>query len=44
MLATRYRVNRNAYFQFEPFHPLFSLVGALILFGLLIGFLAAPAK
>jgi hypothetical protein len=28
MLATRYRANRNSYFQFEPFHTLFSLVGA----------------
>jgi len=44
MLATRYRLNRNPYFQFHPLHALFSLVGTLILFGLLTWFLVVPAK
>jgi len=44
MLAVRHRVNRNPYFHFHPWHALFSLVGVLILFGLLIWFLAVPAR
>jgi hypothetical protein len=44
MLATRHRVPRNAFFQFHPLHTMFSLLGALILFGLLIWFLAVPAR
>jgi len=44
MLAARHRFNRNAYFQFHPLHTAFSLLGALILFGLIIWFLAVPAK
>lgn len=44
MLATRYRLHRNPYFHFHPWHGLFSLAGALILFGLLVWFLAVPAK
>jgi predicted PurR-regulated permease PerM len=44
MLATRYRLNRNLYFHFHPLHTLFSLVGTLLLFGLLAWFLAVPAK
>ena len=44
MLATRYRLNRNSYFHFHPLHTLFSLVGTLILFGLLVWFLAVPAR
>lgn len=44
MLATRYRFPRNTQFQFHPLHTMFSLLGALILFGLLIWFLAVPAK
>jgi hypothetical protein len=44
MLATRYRLHRNPYFQFHPFHTLFSLVGALVLFGLLVWLLAVPAR
>jgi len=44
MLATRYRLQRNPFFQFHPLHTLFSLVGTLILFGLLVWFLAVPAK
>ena len=43
MLATRNRLNRNTYFHFHPLHAAFSLVGTLILFGLLIWFLAVPA-
>lgn len=44
MLAARHRFHRNPYFQFHPLHTLFSLLGALILFGMLIWFLAVPAK
>jgi hypothetical protein len=44
MLATRHRLPRNPLFQFHPMHTLFSVLGALILFGLLIWFLAVPAK
>lgn len=43
MLATR-RFSRNPYFQFHPLHTLFSLLGALLFFGLLIWFLAVPAR
>jgi hypothetical protein len=43
MLATRHRFDRNPYFHFHPFHSLFALLGALILFGLLVWFLAIPA-
>lgn len=44
MLATRHRFGRNPYFQFPPLHSLFSVLGALILFGLLVWFLALPAR
>ena len=44
MLATRHRLNRNPYFHFHPLHTLFSLVGALILFGVLVWVLAVPAR
>jgi hypothetical protein len=44
MLATRSRFQRNPYFHFHPLHGLFSLTGTLILFGLLVWFLAVPAK
>ncbi len=44
MLAVRHRFSRNPYFQFHPLHTLFSLLSALILFGLLIWFLAVPAR
>jgi hypothetical protein len=45
MLATKYRLTRNPYFHFHfHFHPLFSLISALILFGLLVWFLAVPAR
>jgi hypothetical protein len=43
MLATRHRLSRNPYFQFHPLHTAFSLMGALILFGMLIWFLVLPA-
>ena len=45
MLATRYRLTRNQYFHFHfhPLHTLFSLIGTLVLFGLLVWFLAVPA-
>jgi hypothetical protein len=41
MLATKYRLTRNPYFHFQP---LFSLISALILFGLAVWFLAVPAR
>jgi len=44
MLATRHRFSRNSYFQFHPLHTLFSLLGALILFGMLVWFLVIPAR
>lgn len=44
MLATRHRFNRNSYFHFHPLHTLFSLTGAVILFGLLVWVLAVPAR
>jgi hypothetical protein len=44
MLVTRHHSARNPYFQFHPLHTLFSLLGALILFGLLVWFLAIPAR
>jgi hypothetical protein len=44
MLATRHRFPRNPFFQFHPLHTMFSVLSALILFGLLIWFLAVPAK
>ena len=44
MLATRHRFSRNPYFHFHPLHTAFSLLGALILFGMMIWFLALPAR
>lgn len=44
MLATRHRFSRNAYFHFHPLHSAFSLAASLILFGLLVWFLAIPAR
>ena len=44
MLATRHHTPRNHYFQFHPLHTLFSLLAALILFGLLVWFMAVPAR
>ena len=44
MLAIRHRFARNPYFQFHPLHTVFSLLGALLLFGMLVWFLAVPAR
>jgi len=44
MLVARNRFARNPYFHFHPLHTMFSLVAALILFGLMLWFLAVPAK
>jgi hypothetical protein len=44
MLATRHPYTRNSYFHFHPLHTFFSLVGVLILLGLLMWFLALPAR
>jgi hypothetical protein len=44
MLVARHRFTRNPYFHFHPLHSLFSLLAAVILFGLLVWFLAVPAR
>lgn len=44
MLLSRYRLTRNPYFHFHPLHTAFSLLTALILFGMLIWVLAVPAR
>ncbi len=44
MLATRRHLERNPYFHFHPLHTLFSLVGAVVLFGLLVWLMAVPAR
>jgi hypothetical protein len=44
MLATKHRFSLNSYFQFHPLHTLFSLLGPLILFGMLVWFLVIPAR
>ncbi len=44
MLAMRNRLARNPYFHFHPLHTLYSLVAAVILFGLMIWLLAVPAR
>ena len=44
MLDTRHRLQQNLYFQFHPLHAALSLVGTLILFGLLAWFLVLPAR
>lgn len=44
MLALRNRLSRNPYFHFHPLHTGFSLLASIILLGLLIWFLAEPAR
>jgi hypothetical protein len=44
MLASRYRLTRNPFFHFHPLHALFSLITAVILFAMLMWFLAVPAR
>jgi hypothetical protein len=44
MLATRHRLSRNIYFHFHPLHVAFSLLGSILLFGMLVWFLALPAR
>lgn len=44
MLVTRHRLSRDPYFHFHPLHTAFSLLTALILFGMLVWVLAVPAK
>ena len=44
MLATKNRLTRNPYFHFHPLHNPFSVVAALVLFGLMVWLLAVPAK
>jgi hypothetical protein len=44
MLATRSRLNRNHYFHFHPLHAAFCVIGSVILFGLLVWFLAVLAR
>ncbi len=44
MLASRNRLTRNPYFHFHPLHTIFALLGSVILFALLVWFLAVPAR
>lgn len=44
MLAGRNPFRRNPYFHFHPMHNLYSLVMALILFGMILLVLALPAR
>lgn len=44
MLAGKHPWKRNSYFHFHPMHNLYSLVMALILFGMILLFLALPAR
>ncbi|MGB9234221.1 MAG: hypothetical protein WCC04_07385 [Terriglobales bacterium] len=44
MLAAKHLWKRNPYFRFLPMHHLYSLVMALILFGMILLFLASPAR
>lgn len=44
MLATRHRLSKNPLFHFHPFHTAFSLIATLILFGLMVWFMAIPAR
>jgi len=44
MLVPRNRLARNSFFHFHPLQTLFSLTAALILFGMLMWFLAVPAR
>ena len=44
MLAGKNHWKRNPYFHFHPMHNLYSLVMALVLFGMLLFLLALPAR
>ena len=44
MLASKNRLTRNPYFHFHPFHTVFAFLGSLIVFALLVWFLAVPAR
>ena len=44
MLALRHRSARNPMFHFHPLHTGFSVLAALILFGMMTWILAVPAK
>jgi len=44
MLAERNSWRRNQLFHFHPLHNLYSLIMALILFGMILLFLALPAR
>jgi len=44
MLTGKNLWRRNPYFHFHPMHNLYSLVMALILFGMILLFLASPAR
>jgi hypothetical protein len=44
MLAGKNSWRRNPYFHFHPLHSLFSLMMALILFAMILLFLAQPAR
>jgi hypothetical protein len=44
MPAGKNHLRRNPYFHFHPMHNLYSLVMALILFGMIVLILALPAR
>jgi len=44
MLAGKHPWRRNPYFHFHPMHNLYSLIMALILFGMILLFLTVPAR
>ncbi len=44
MLVAKDPLMRNQHFHFHPLHTLFSLVAAVILFGLMAWLLAVPAR
>ncbi len=44
MLVGKHPWKRNPYFHFHPSHNLYSLLMAMILFGMILLFLALPAR
>lgn len=43
MLGAKHRLTRDPYFHFHPLQAAFSLLGLLLLFGLMAWILAVPA-
>jgi len=44
MLAGKHSLKRNPLFHFHPFHNLYSLLMALLLFAMILFLLAMPAR